>query len=84
MTDAEIGAIVRRILSSNMMVLAVVSIRRGHDPDGAGDFTAQLHAYEEHVGRPDLGNVRGGHHQTTRGQTLDEALQGLLVKIEST
>jgi RNA 3'-terminal phosphate cyclase len=73
MSDAEIGAMVREALDSDG-VLATLSIRRGHDPDGGGAFTVQLHVYEEHASRPELGNVRGGHHQTTRGQTLGEAL----------
>jgi hypothetical protein len=72
MSDAEIGARVRRLLDDGE--LATLSLRRGHDPDGAGTFTVQVHVYEEHASRLELGNVRGGHHQTTRGQTLGEAL----------
>lgn len=81
MSDAEIGAMVRRALEREG-VLATLTIRRGHD-GGGGPFVATLHVYGEHADgggdpdetHPELGIVRDGTHQTERGATLVATLR---------
>lgn len=77
MSDAEIGALVRRALEHEG-VLSTLILRRGYDDKGK-DYSATLHVYADYAENtpPELGVVRNGMHLISKGHTLEEALQGL-------
>lgn len=81
MTDAELGAMVRRALASGG-TLATLTLRRGH-PEGAGAYVAQLHVYAEHAhpSHPESGTMCEGRHGTGKGATLDDAITAVMTAV---